>query len=192
MIRINLLPFRAARTKENIRKQVSIALLSLLLVTLAMSYGIIILNSKIENLDSRLKSTREQVNLYKKQAREVDKIKKRLATLNKKIDIIDTLDLNRKEPVRILDAMTKMVIARRMWFSSLEAKQNVVDIKGNALDNKTVADFMTRLEGSSLFAGVNLKTLKQKKDKTLLDLKSFEIICNKAPLKKEGNGKAQK
>ncbi|MBW2011967.1 MAG: PilN domain-containing protein, partial [Deltaproteobacteria bacterium] len=114
-------------------------------------YENIILNSKIERLDSRVKSTRKQVDIYKKQAREVDKIKKKLTVLTKKMDTIDTLEVNRKEPVRILDAMTKMVIAKRMWFTSFDSKKNVIDIKGVALDNKTVADFMTRLEGSPLF-----------------------------------------
>ncbi|MBW2100379.1 MAG: PilN domain-containing protein [Deltaproteobacteria bacterium] len=192
MIRINLLPFRAARTKENIRRQVSIFVLLLFFVIMVMVYENIILNSKIERFDSRVKSTRKQVDIYKKQAREVDKIKKKLTVLTQKMDTIDTLEVNRKEPVRILDAMTKMVIAKRMWFTSFDSKTNVIDIKGVALDNKTVADFMTRLEGSGLFTGVNLKTLKQKKEHKTSPLKSFEIICSKVSLKKEGVNKAKK
>lgn len=192
MIRINLLPFRVARTKENIRRQVSIFFLLLFFVTMMMVYGNIILNSKIERLDSRVKSTRKQVDVYKKQAREVDKIKKKLTILTQKMDTIDTLEVNRKEPVRILDAMTKMVIAKRMWLTSFDSKANVIDIKGVALDNKTVADFMTRLEGSPLFTGVNLKTLKQKKEHKTSPLKNFEIICSKVSLKKEGGNKVKK
>ena len=38
MIRINLFPFRAARIKENIRRQVTIYLLSTVFLILAMSY----------------------------------------------------------------------------------------------------------------------------------------------------------
>ena len=45
MIRINLLPFRAARKKENVRRQVSVFLLSLVLVVIiaviALQYGLI-------------------------------------------------------------------------------------------------------------------------------------------------------
>lgn len=192
MIRINLLPFRAARTKENIRRQVSIFFLLLFSVTMMMAYGNSILNSKIERLDSRVKNTRKQVDLYKKQAREVDDIKKKLTVLTKKMDTIDTLEVNRKEPVRILDAMTKMVIAKRMWLTSFDSQENVVDIKGVALDNKTVADFMTRLEESPLFTGVNLKTLKQTKEHKTSPLKNFEIICSKVSLKKDRGNKAKK
>ena len=38
MIRINLLPFRAARKKENIRRQVSIFLLSLAFLLIILFY----------------------------------------------------------------------------------------------------------------------------------------------------------
>ena len=56
-------------------------------------------------------------------------------------------------------------------FENLEAKQAlgfqpgdlVTSINGIALDNKTVADFMVRLEDCGLFKSVDLKTLKRKK-----------------------------
>lgn len=39
MIRINLLPYRAAQKKENIRRQISIFLLLLILMTLALFFS---------------------------------------------------------------------------------------------------------------------------------------------------------
>ena len=59
MIRINLLPFRAARKKENIRRQVSIALLSVFFVILTIIYYQIRLNNKINDLDTKLKDTKK-------------------------------------------------------------------------------------------------------------------------------------
>ena len=38
MIRINLLPFRAARKKENVRRQVSVFLLSFVLIIIGVFY----------------------------------------------------------------------------------------------------------------------------------------------------------
>ena len=61
MIRINLLPFRAARKKENIRRQVSIVLLSLFLVILLMVYFNISLKNQIKALDAEVKSTKKQI-----------------------------------------------------------------------------------------------------------------------------------
>jgi type IV pilus assembly protein PilN len=79
-----------------------------------------------------------------------------------------------------------------MWFTSLEAKEEVVTIKGFALDNKTVADFMTRLEGSKLFDSVNLRNLKQETYNKYTNLKGFVIFCNKMPGDKAATDKANK
>jgi type IV pilus assembly protein PilN len=67
-----------------------------------------------------------------------------------------------------------------MWFTNMESRQKSVRIAGIALDNKTVADFMVRLEKSGLFSDVDLKTLKQRKVGKS-NLKSFQISCRKKP-----------
>ena len=192
MIRINLLPFRAARTKENVRRQVSVFILSLVLGALALGYYSTILVSKIEKLNTSVKDTEKQVLVYKKDAQEVDEIKKNLALLKQKTGVIGNLESDRKEPVRLLDRMTGMVIPKRMWLTSLEKKDTSVAIRGIAMDNKTVAAFMTRLEDSKLFKSVKLKNLRQEKGKKIMSLKSFEITCDKAPLKKNAVSKANK
>ena len=53
MIRINLLPFRAARKKENVRRQVSIFFLSFFFVVVVLVYYHISLGSKITNLKAK-------------------------------------------------------------------------------------------------------------------------------------------
>ena len=53
MIRINLLPFRTERKKENVRRQVSLFLLSLALVLLVLFYYNWSLNSKIKKLNKK-------------------------------------------------------------------------------------------------------------------------------------------
>ena len=57
MIRINLLPFRKARKKENVRQQISIFILVVIFLTLGMSYFALALNRKIQNLDNRIKTS---------------------------------------------------------------------------------------------------------------------------------------
>ena len=108
-----------------------------------------------------------------------------------------TLEANRFEPTRLLDIMTQVVVPKRMWFTHLESKGGKVKINGIALDNKTVADFMVRLEDCGLFKEVDLNTLKRKKAQAA-DLKSFTISCIKKPLidpesnNKLENAKAEK
>jgi type IV pilus assembly protein PilN len=191
MIRINLLPFRAARKKENIRRQVSIFLLSLILVfsiLFVVNYG---LGFMISNLKADIEKANAELEKYNEINKEIARIKKTLENLQKKMDVINRLELNRHAPVRLLDTLTQMVVPKRMWFTRLEEKDTTVKIDGIALDNKTVADFMVRLQGSGLFNSVNLKTLKHKEFEGN-NLKSFQISCDKMPIEKPAKQKAKK
>lgn len=190
MIRINLLPFRAARRKENIRRQISIFLLSFIFSFIALFYYQMQLNLQLGELKTEAEDVKNRLKVFRKKSREVDNIKQALDTLQKKINVIKTLELNRREPVRLMDAMTGMVIPKRMWFTDFAVNNDAVVIKGNALDNKTVADFMTQLEKSGFFSTVNLTTLKQVTIQKV-NVKGFEISCEKIPLKaiEEDKGK---
>lgn len=181
MIRINLLPFRAARKKENIRRQVSVFFLSLLLVAIILVWYNSHLGKRISSLNSKIKETETQIAKYNKINQEIARIKKKLEILKNKTNVIKMLEKSRKDPVHLLDVMTGMVVEKRMWFTNFESKGRAVNISGIALDNKTVADFMVRLENSRLFSSVSLKTLKQHIIK-YTELKSFQIICSKASL----------
>ncbi len=176
MIRINLLPFRAARRKENIRRQISIFLLSFIFTFIALFYYQMQLNLQRGELKTQAEDVKSRLKIFRKRAREVDNIKQALDTLKEKINVIKTLELNRREPVRLMEAMTEIVIPKRMWFTDFLDKKEAVVIKGNALDNKTVADFMTQLEKSGFFSTVNLTTLKQVTIQKV-NVKGFEISC---------------
>ncbi|MEE8397363.1 MAG: PilN domain-containing protein [Desulfobacterales bacterium] len=188
MIRINLLPFRAARRKENLRQHLTIFALSIVMVSLLLLLVSRNLSAQVEDLNIELESTNKEFSKFQKKNFEIAGIKRELKILNDKIGVIETLESNREGPVRLLDAMTGMVIPRRMWFTSLEEKQSVeaedvktttLRIDGLALDNKTVAEFMERLEGSKLFSSVNLMNLQQEKKTGDLNLKEFQIDCKK-------------
>ena len=180
MIRINLLPFRAARKKENIRRQVSIFFLSLILVTIVALWFNWLLSGKIETLDKRIKDTKAQVEKYNKINKEIAEIKKKLDVLNKKIDVIQSLDLTRKAPVELLDDMSKLVVDKQMWLIELSEKSDGVKIVGIALDNPTIAEYMTRIETSKKYVDVKLRSINQDNSIEGLKLKRFEIIFKKA------------
>ncbi len=180
MIRINLLPYRAAQKKENIRRQISIFLLLLILIAVALFYFNILLNHRVKSLTDRVTQTRTELNHYRRAIREINQIKRKLALLNKKMSIIKGLNQRRKEPVLLLDAMTRLVVDKKMWLTRLESRANIVQLSGVALDNQTVANFMTRLEHSPLFSSVNLNMLRQSPPFQGVILKDFEITCRKS------------
>jgi type IV pilus assembly protein PilN len=187
MIRINLLPYRAARKKENIRYQVNVFIGSIIFVALAVFWYNSILNNRIDKLKSDISSTREQVAKYQAINKEIDEIKKNLATLEKKIEVIDSLERDRKAPVQNLDSIYNLLVEKRMWYTQLEEKGAAIKVSGIAIDNQTVADYMTRIEKSDRFQNVRLTDIKHytMQGKDDLGLKQFNINFQKKPISVE-------
>lgn len=180
MIRVNLLPFRAARRKENVRRQLFLVLFSIGLVAAALVWYHVHLNSKINSLNAGIKKTIASLGNFQKITRDIALMRKAKQIIDKKLEVIKKLETGRRAAVGLLDAMTRIVVPKRMWFTYMDDKRDRVNIKGNALDNKTVADFMTRLEDSGLFASVNLRTLSQRKlGEPSISIQHFEIDCTK-------------
>jgi len=180
MIRINLLPFRVARKKENIRKLVSIFFLLIFLTILSMVWYTMVMNNKIVDVKEETQQVEHQILTYKIKADRVAKIKKDMKILEEKLEIVASLKKQRKEQLILFDAMTELIVPERMWLESFKTNQDSVTIKGIAFDNPTIADFMEKLENSSIFGKVDLKTAKIKNFKDNVILKSFELFCNKA------------
>ena len=196
MIRINLLPFRAARKKENILRQVAVFFLMLVLVLITTVTINISMGKKVQALSNEVTAKKTELAKYDKINKEIERIKKQLKTLDKKMDVIKRLETNRKEPLRLLDGMTRMVVEKRMWLTNMADQKGVVGIKGIAIDEETVADFMRRLESSGLFASVDLKNMKHTSaGRQKMSLKSFVLNCPKkaaTQAKKKAGNKAKK
>lgn len=183
MIRINLLPFRAARKKEDIRRQVSIFLLSLVLVVIVAAWFNYLLSGKIESLNRQVADTKAQVEKYNKINQEIAEIKKKLDILNQKIAVIKSLDITRKDPVELLADISALVVEKRMWLTALEEKSGSVKVVGIALDNPTIAEYMTRIESSLKYVDVKLLSIKEDNSVKGLKLKNFDISFRKIPPK---------
>ena len=177
MIRINLLPVRAARKKENIRRQISIFFLGIFFFLAVMGYVAYELGRTISDLNVKIEKARTELTKLQAIVKQVNEIKNKLNKLEAKMDIIAKLELNRAGPVRIMDALTSLVVAEKMWLTSLTQSGGKMSLAGVAMDNKTIADFMTRIEKSPYFKVVDLissKQIKMEKDKKF---KKFTITC---------------
>jgi type IV pilus assembly protein PilN len=185
MIRINLLPFRAARKKENIRRQVSVFFLSLILVVIVAAWVNHLFSNKIKSIDSQIKETTTQVKKYNKINREIADIKKKLDVLNKKIKVIQSLDLTRKAPVELLNDMTQLVVEQQMWLTSLRERAGTIKVTGIALDNPAIAEFMTRIQSSGKYEDVQLLSINQDNSVKEMKLKKFDISFQRANTNKQ-------
>ena len=141
---------------------------------LALIYYTIHMDKKIDQIKSETKIITAQIALFKEKADKVTRIMKNLALLEQKLQIVKTLELRRWEPLELLDTMTALVVPKRMWLTSLKTEHSTVTLNGIAFDNKTVADFMTRLELSNLFTNVDLNNIKMTMVDKTIQMNEFE------------------
>ena len=121
---------------------------------------------------------------YKEKANKVNVIKKAISTYKKKVAIIKALKNRRREIIVLLDNMTDLIIPDRMWLTGLQIDRNSVDISGTAFDQKTVADFMTKIEKSQFFTkNVKLNSLKLSTSNGLT-VQKFALTCTRTGTKK--------
>lgn len=178
MIRINLLPYRAARSKENVRRQISVFLLSFVLLIIVLVMYNSHLSGKQEKLASDLENLKKQVAVYEAKAKKVEEIKKKLDTLNKQIDVVSQLKAHRDKPPILLAKLTETIIPGRMQINRLVSDMGSLSLDGLAMDNETIAVFMLRLERTGLFSEVTLTSSTQVTQFNV-DMKQFAIQCVK-------------
>jgi type IV pilus assembly protein PilN len=182
MIRINLLPFRLARKRENIRQQVSIFVLSLILVIVGLTWYTLGIDRRIAEKQNEIERLDAEIAVYKQKADRVAEIQKRFKILEDKLRIVESLQSRRDAQLLLLEELQRRVIPGKMWLESVQADESSVTLTGIAFDNPTIADFMKQLEASDLFQEIDLKQTVSKRFDASLNLKAFELRCKKRPL----------
>lgn len=158
MIRINLI--RGKRKKRRELNAGFAFLLAPLVVLLGTLYFHTTVTGKINSLETGIRQANAEVERLKKEIGEVEKFKARKAELQKKVDIISNLQKNRVGPVRHFEALSA-AIPEKCWIDRLEIKGEKVSVSGVALNNTTVANFMTALAQTGRFRDVVLVSADQ-------------------------------
>ncbi len=175
MIRINLLPVREKKKKESTRKTVSVMILSLGLAAVILVFFHLSLSSQVRQVESQISAYNEEIKRLKIDTKDVDKFKAEKEDLQRRLNIIYTLQRAKMGPVRVLDELT-VSLPGKLWLTSLKEKGGKMEIKGIAFDNQDIAKFMTNLEKSGVIKNVEL-VVSQQLEKKELKLKEFTLTC---------------
>lgn len=183
MIRINLLPVKEVKKYPEIRQELSIVVLSYVLISLIFLYTFISLNSQKNEFKKELQTVRTELQKYKDTEKKLARLKKEKEIVEKKIKIISNLEKERGKVIKILDILAKNFLADKMWLENLKLDGNKLHIKGIALGNEAVAEFMEKLKESKYFQTIELiKTVK--KEIQGFNLTSFSLECKIRPVEK--------
>jgi len=178
MIRINLLPFRAARKKENIRRQLTFFVLSVVFASVVMGWYFMKLSSTLKDLKKEEQEIKKELAGYQKTIERINSLEQKIAEIRKKLDVIKDLEKKKTGPVLLLDQIAMAVPKEKLWLTSLAEKEGKLTLNGTAMDNETVAVFMTNLENAELITGVDLKSTKLRSlPEYKLNVADFSLEC---------------
>ena len=156
MIKINLLPYREKKKKENLVQQIWIISGSFIVFILLLVWLQIWINSSISDLKSKIKESEASLIELDKAIGDLDKFKKDKRELEQKLGVIATLEENRLAPVKTLDNLAMLVPSKNIWFIKITQKGDSLKIEGIGRDNIVVAEFMNDMEKFDPIKSVDL------------------------------------
>lgn len=147
MIPINLLPHRAARRKEAQKQFAILAVMTLVLAGAIVGAVHTFFAERIENQAERNRYLQEQIAALDKQIDEIKKLKEQTAALLARKRVVESLQTNRTETVRLLDQLVRQ-LPDGVYLKSIKQTGKVVNIVGYATSNARVSTLMRNFEAS--------------------------------------------
>jgi type IV pilus assembly protein PilN len=193
MIRINLLPFRAARQRENIRRQVSISGLLFLLSLVILAVWFFSIKNNVSDLKTQETNKKAELESYQKDLEEIKKQEKMIKETETKLGVIKELEKGKTGPVLLLSAIADAVPVNKLWLTSLKEGNGTLTLTGMAMDNETVALFMSNLEAAKdMISSVELKSAIGKEiQQYKLRVSDFVLECKTYAYKAEKKSAAK-
>ncbi|MFP4037834.1 MAG: PilN domain-containing protein [Desulfobacteraceae bacterium] len=189
MIRINLLPFRAARKRENIKRQITVYILSVILLLVAMVYAFLQLDTHLSELQAEEKDLRGDLAKYEDTIKRINEMSKQIALIEKKLEVIRSLERRKTGPVRLLDEISKAVPEERLWLSALVESGASLSLEGSAQNNETLAEFMVNLESSPFIKTVDLESSRSDEVEGV-NVSTFTLQCRTYSFEEESGQEA--
>jgi type IV pilus assembly protein PilN len=173
MIRINLLPVRAAKKREFGRQQIVLLALVLVLAAIGNYFWYNKVDSELTAMDQQISRTRAEIAQLEKTIGEVKSIKEDKKALEDKLKILDSLKKGRSGPVRVMDDLATIIPAK-VWIMDYSETGGAVAMAGRASSYEDLSAFSKKLKESKHFSNVTIKNARQAADGTV----DWNITCN--------------
>lgn len=173
MIKINLLPVRAAKKKETAVQQIIIFCLVISVVAAIVLSLYIVKRVQVTATKNDITSANNKINELKAKIGKLEELKTLKEQVKKKLDVLTQLRKNKTGPAQRLATLSN-VTPDQLWLTGYN--ENGIDIKisGVAYTEELIAQFMRALEASSDYMSVELLVSEQT-EISGAKLKKFEI-----------------
>ena len=175
MIKINLLLARKEKKRVGLRKEIVVLILSVVLLVALIILFQWRLEKETEETLAKISKTKKDIAYYKSLTTEVEKKKEEQKMLQNRLNIINSLRKEKATPAKVLDELS-IDKPEKLHLESLKKDGSKLGIEGIALDDETIANFMTNLRKSKLFKNVDL-IVSEQVEQSKVKLKKFILSC---------------
>jgi type IV pilus assembly protein PilN len=159
MIPINLLPHRAARRKAQQQQFFILAGMTLGLAAAIVVAVHVFFAERIENQIERNRYLESEISLLDKQIDEIKKLKEQTQALLARKRVVESLQTNRTETVRLLDQLVRQ-LPDGIYLKSIKQTGQRVNVVGYATSNARVSTLMRNFEASPWLEAPSLIEIK--------------------------------
>jgi type IV pilus assembly protein PilN len=160
MIKINLLPVRAAKKKETAIQQFVIAGFVVVIIAFIVLSLYVFKRVQVATTKENIISANNKINELKSKIGKLEELKTLKEQVRKKLDVLTLLRKNKSGPAQRLATLSDLA-PEQLWLTSYNESGADVKISGIAYNEDLIAQFMKSLESSSNFMAVELVVSEQ-------------------------------
>ncbi len=185
MIRINLLKPEAKEIREGpavagpvirAKKPFPLTTIVVLLIFAVLAVAFFLQKQMISQEKNRLQTAQEEKAKLQYVIAKLAELEEQKAVFEKKINLITQLRAQQDGAVKIMDELSRK-LPEWVWLTDVSYQAQLIQIKGNALSNNLIADYIYNLENSPIFTNVNLISSTQRTTKSTSFLE-FSMTLN--------------
>jgi len=156
--RLNLLPWREMRRKEQDRQLLVFAGMFWSLMGLIVLYGYLHVSALNDNQTKRNDYLQQEIARIDKEIKEIADLKKSREALIARMNVIYQLQADRIQVVHVFDELARR-LPEGVYLTSFQHGGNSISLKGLAQSNARVSALMRNLSGSDWFADPELEVI---------------------------------
>ena len=160
MIKINLLPVRAARKKETAIQQFSIVGVVVVVIALIVVSLYVVKRVQVAAAKDDIVSANKKISELKTKIGKLEELKTLKEQVKKKLDVLAQLRKNKTGPAQRLASLSNLT-PEQLWLTNYSESGQDVKISGIAFTEELIAQFMKALEASTDFMSVELLVSEQ-------------------------------
>jgi type IV pilus assembly protein PilN len=196
MIKVNLLPVRAAKKKETFMNQIYVGILVIIISLVVVGWRAWTMQNTIKSLETQISDRKRELNDLKDIQLQVERFKAKNKVLEDKIAVMSSLEAGRDWFIRIVDHIG-VSIPDNVWITGMELGGRArsrsgggkriygkpIKVTGGAYEKDAIGYFISNLESNKTYvSSVNLGKITSKRaSKSTSESYAYDLTLNIKP-----------